>query len=91
MPKLFNTQKTDVNAKNQKVANRTIELLLTSTAHGLPNILRANSRTHKAMWFICLIISIGFCVFFINRSLNEYLSFEITTKINVIYDNGFLK
>ena len=42
-------------SKKQRLITRVKDLLLSSTSHGLPNILRAQRRSIKIMWFILFI------------------------------------
>ena len=68
----------------KKIAN---ELLLVTTVHGLPNILRAEYKFLKLAWTLMLIVSIAVCVYFVNRSVSDYFDYDIVTNINLIYEH----
>ena len=37
------------------------------------------------MWVLCFLISAGFCGYFISKSVNDYLSYEVNTKTQIKY------
>ena len=53
----------------------------TTTLHGLPKILTTNRRYIKAIWLIFTLISIGFCIFMITKTISGYLQYELKSEI----------
>ena len=54
-----------------------------SSIHALPNIVRNKYYSIKVVWFVCFIASTAGCCFLIIQSVNDYLSFDVVTKIQV--------
>ena len=59
------------------------ETLLSSTAHGIPNILRAKSTLLKMIWSFFLTLSLIVCFYFLKKALTGYFDHEVVTKIVV--------
>jgi hypothetical protein len=59
------------------------ECFSSSTSHGLPNIFRTNNRIIQIIWLTCFLISTGMCAFMVGRSIIDFLSYDVTTKIRV--------
>jgi hypothetical protein len=57
-----------------------------STIHALPNIARSDNLLIKAMWLVCFLGSAGFCVFLIVESIQDYLQYDVVTKISSVYE-----
>ena len=70
----------------KKILKKSVELLLSSTSHGLPNIFRAKRLFIKVMWLILFIIGTLLGIFTVLEAVNTYLKHEIVTKIDVIKD-----
>jgi hypothetical protein len=62
------------------------EILLGSTFHGIPNLVRNNNRILKSIWLICFILSSSICIYFLKKAIVEYLNFNKVSKIDVIYE-----
>ena len=62
------------------------EMALSTSVHAIPNIIRTPHRKLKIIWIIFFLISTGFCLFLVFKSITTYLEFEITTKIKYIYE-----
>ena len=58
-----------------------------STIHAIPNIFRSKIIFVKAIWFLSLIISTGFCSYMVVKSIQNYLEFNVVTKITVVDEN----
>lgn len=56
---------------------------LSTTGHGLPRIIESKSYFLKITWLIFTLVSIGLCAFMVIKSVNQYLNFEVNTKISV--------
>jgi hypothetical protein len=53
------------------------------STHGIVNIKQNNTYFFKAIWLILFFSSFGFCFYLILKSINEYLNFQVTTKIKI--------
>jgi hypothetical protein len=70
----------------KKAKEKIIEWCSSSTSHGLPNIARSDKFSVKVMWFIFVLISTGLCAFMVSRSVIDFASFDVVTKIRVYRD-----
>lgn len=59
------------------------ELLVSTTAHGIPKIVQSKNIIIKLMWIICTILSICACAYFLFKSLTNYFNYEVVTNINI--------
>ena len=66
-----------------KIKETFIEFGIETTAHGIPNIIRAKSWILKIMWLFFVTKSSAFCCFMIFKSIDNYLDFEVVTKIHL--------
>ena len=64
--------------------NKFLELIETSTSHGLPNIVRTNRLSIKILWSICLLAAIGGCSYMVFKSISDYYEHDTVTKIEKI-------
>jgi hypothetical protein len=76
-------EKMSQNTKLSEIISLTKETMEGSSIHALPNIVRNKYYTIKAVWFVCFIISTAGCCYLIIQSVNDYLSFDVVTKIQV--------
>ena len=83
--------KVKIEKSNRKIRNkamqRIIELLSSSTAHGIPNILNARNLAFKIIWLIVFIISTCAGSYFVIDSVLDYLKFQSITSLEVIQEN----
>jgi len=63
-----------------------VDAFSSTTAHGLPKIVKAKRMPIKIMWTICFIISSGFCAYSVIGSLANYLRFDVVSLTRVIYE-----
>ncbi|RNA06509.1 amiloride-sensitive sodium channel subunit delta [Brachionus plicatilis] len=68
------------------VFNKWIEA---STAHGISNIFLNKNWFLKFFWILCVLSSVGYCIFNLSRTLNDFLDFNIG--IHSISDCIFLQ
>ncbi len=68
----------------QKIKKKSIELLAASTSHGLPNVFRSKRIFMKVFWLGLFIISTFCGVCTVIETVNNYLKYEVVTKIDVI-------
>ena len=69
---------------NVKIKEKSKELVLRSTSHGLPHAFRTNRLFFKIMWIILFLTSTLFGFYTVIQTIDTYLSYEIVTKIDVI-------
>ena len=73
--------------KLNEIKIKTKDLLLTTTFHGIQNIIKTNSIIVKFLWIFCLIGSSLYCVFLIKESAVNYYDYEVVTSIKTIYED----
>jgi hypothetical protein len=59
------------------------EIVLASSIHGIPGILRSKNIFFKLVWAISFIISASVCAFMLIKSINDYFKYEIVTTTTV--------
>jgi hypothetical protein len=64
--------------------NKFLELVETSTSHGLPNIVRTKRLSIKILWTICLLTAIAGCSYMVFESISDYCGYDVVTKIEKI-------
>jgi hypothetical protein len=67
-----------------KITQKSKEIVMASTCHGLPNVLRTNRIFFKIMWSCLFIISTLIGINTVIGTINRYLNYEIVTNIDVI-------
>ncbi|CAF0992779.1 unnamed protein product [Brachionus calyciflorus] len=67
----------------KKLSSIIEESLLSSTSHGIPNIIRSERYTLRFMWIFFTVISTGLCSYMIVQSIMNYFSYETTSKIQI--------
>jgi hypothetical protein len=77
-------QNTITNTTIGKITQKSKEIVMASTCHGLPNVLRTNRIFFKIMWSCLFIISTLIGINTVIGTINRYLNYEIVTNINVI-------
>ena len=70
--------------KSKKLKNKAIELVLSSTSHGLPNIFRTERKSLKIMWFILFVVALSVGIYTVFNGIISYLNYDVVTKIDVI-------
>lgn len=63
------------------------ELGKTAQVHGIPKIFNSKRLIFKCMWLVCFIGSVILCIFFLAKTVNEYLQYLAVTNIDVIKEN----
>ena len=58
-------------------------IILSSTIHGLPSILRTKRSFLKFIWFFCTIISSAICAFMLTKSITDYFDYDLVTTTSV--------
>ena len=61
------------------------EIFAESTLHGIPRLLKSKSFLSKLMWALCFLVSIGFCIYMIALSIDDFLEFD--TVVDIAYNS----
>jgi len=69
---------------SSQIKEKIREYLKSSTFHGLPNIVRTNSKLFQIIWLIFSIISACTCIFYTFQTISEYLSFNTVTTFKLV-------
>jgi len=70
--------------KKEKIIEKSIEIALGSSSHGIPNIFRTDKTCLKLMWLLLLLFGISTGIYTVINSINNYFSYDVVTSINVI-------
>ncbi len=70
--------------EKEKIKKSIIDILLFSTAHGIPNILRSNNLFSIVMWSIVCCISMIVGTYFVLVNILDYLSNDTVTTLSVV-------
>jgi len=73
-----------ITTKKNQIKNKSLELILSSTSHGLPNIFGAKRRSIKLMWLLLFTIFSSIGIYMVYSTITNYLKYEVVTKIDVI-------
>ena len=66
-----------------KIKEKSIEIGLSSTFIGLPNIIRNENKCLKVMWLILFILGSSGGIYTVIKVINDYLDYEVVTSIKV--------
>ena len=77
--------------KQNKIRKCFKEMVMHSTIHALPKIIKADKFYFKIMWILFFIISFGFNFQLLIRVVNDYLSYDTITEINIGSEQPGLK
>ena len=72
-----------VDSKINRIRKCFKEGIMNSTIHALPKIMMADKFYSKIMWILFFIISIGFNLQLISKSITDYLSYETVSTISI--------
>ena len=56
-----------------EIKNKSIELLKTSTIHGVQKIVRSENIFRKLIWLSLIILSYTYCTYSVVRSISDFL------------------
>ena len=74
--------KTEISMKKkEKIKQNVKELLSSSTAHGIPNIVKTSSILFKIIWSIAFILSTCAGSYFVINSTLDYLKFQTVSSM----------
>lgn len=68
---------------SSKIKNAIADVVLSSTSHGIPNVVRSPRPSLKILWTLSTVVSAGFCCYLITQNIMSYLNFDVTTTIRV--------
>ena len=72
------------NTKTKKIKAKVMSLLLASTCHGIPNVIRSERVAFKLVWLILFLLSTVYGVTTVFDSINGFLEYEVITKIDIV-------
>ena len=73
--------------KLKKIKIRALQLLLQTSAHGIPRLFRAKRIFFIFMWFSFIMVSTAFGTYFIITNTMDYLDYKAVTSINIVDEN----
>jgi len=73
-----------------KNKNRLKEILSASNAHAVPHLVGKQNKYLKIIWFVCFLLSLCACFYFLSRTLNDYLHYTTITSIHIINEQPSL-
>jgi hypothetical protein len=79
--KIWKKKRNNTMNLREKVFKKFEEWCKESSGQGIPNIVRKNTASAKLIWIVFTLASVGLCGYMISRSVNQYLEYEVTTKI----------
>ena len=74
-------------SKKNEIIQLTRMTFESSSIHAIPNIIRNKYILIKIIWLICFIVSFSGCTWFMIKSINDYLKYDVVTRIRVKYVN----
>jgi hypothetical protein len=81
------SKKFNLESKKEKIFIKFKDTLLSSTSHGLPNVLRTPRKSIKCMWLLLFLIFSSIGSYMVYKTISNYLEYEIVTKIEYIREN----
>jgi hypothetical protein len=70
-------------SKKEKIIEKSIEIGLGSTSHGIPNLLKSDRKCLKVMWLILFLLSSSVGIYLVIQSFINYFSFDVVTSIKI--------
>jgi hypothetical protein len=74
--------------EKEKIKKSIIDILLASTAHGIPNIFRSNNLFLILMWSTVCCISVVIGSYFVLDNILDYLNYNTVTTISVVNEKS---
>ena len=71
----------------ESLIDEAVDCALSSTSHGIPNILRNKRKPIKFIWIICFLVATGVCIYSIIVSITSYFEFNYATNIQKVFQN----
>jgi hypothetical protein len=73
-----------VKLKQKKIIEKSIEIALDSSSHGIPNMFRNEKTCLKLMWIMLFLTGTSMGIYTCVNSIFSYFNYEVVTSINVI-------
>jgi hypothetical protein len=64
------------------------EWSVATSVHGYPNIFRTQISAVKLFWVVLLLFSLILCFVLVGKHISDYLAYETTSRIQVIYESS---
>lgn len=74
---------TEENSKKNKISKIVNELLLVTSAHGLPRLLKTEKKLVKTVYLICLLASTCLAAYYLQKILFDYITYDIRTAVDL--------
>ncbi len=58
-------------------------MILDSTGHGYPNILRTDKLVVKIVWSVLFLSSLAFCFYLVVEGFIDFMEYGVTSKIRI--------
>ena len=71
----------------ERVHSSTLEIFLSSSIHGLPQIFRTKRLFFKIMWILVVAATSSACAYFVPKTIFDYFNYETITKIDSINEH----
>lgn len=72
-----------MNQTSQRLKEAAKEIIIETTAHGIPNVIKTKRFFIKVMWVFSIACSVCFCGIFTAKSIADYLEFNFVTSIQI--------
>jgi hypothetical protein len=69
--------------KKEKIFEKSIEIGLASTSHGIPNIIKSDRKCLKIMWLILFLLSSSVGIYLVIQSFINYFNYDVVTSVKV--------
>ncbi len=80
---------TNNNTLGSSFSNAILTWMELSSIHSLINIAKATHVLQRAIWIVCLFVSSFICVWFIMRSIHDYLDYAVVSQIGITFVTYF--
>jgi hypothetical protein len=70
-------------SKKEKILEKSIQIGLDSTSHGIPKIIKSEKTCLKIMWLVLFLLSSSLGIYLIIQSFINYFYFDVVTSIKV--------
>lgn len=71
----------------ESIHSSTLEIFLSSSIHGLPQIFRTKRLFFKIMWILVVAATSSACAYFVPKTIFDYFNYETITKIDSINEH----
>ena len=75
---------------NKKLKSIILKKIETTSIHGVPQIVNTKYLFIKVIWLVFFTISCGVCAYYIINNVQQYLNYEITSKIEYLAEANVL-